>query len=167
VDLGRLPPPDDGAHLVDAMDAALNKAQIGHRVVVLGGGKVGLTLAQSLARDGHRVVIAEPEKRIGGDCSPTWKWRHKQWVDELKIETLTGTRATAIAKEGVQVRNETGETRRIEADTVIAAGPMVPNQDLWNDFQWMVDELHGAGDANVARDLTQAIHEGYRLGCRI
>jgi 2,4-dienoyl-CoA reductase (NADPH2) len=31
----------------------------------------------------------------------------------------------------------------------------------------MVDELHGAGDTVIARGLDAAIHEGYRLGCRI
>jgi 2,4-dienoyl-CoA reductase (NADPH2) len=31
----------------------------------------------------------------------------------------------------------------------------------------MVDELHGIGDAIMPRGLDQAIHEGYRLGCRL
>ena len=124
-------------------------------------------MAESLAQTGHEVTIIEPGFRIAQDCSPTWKWRHKQWVDDLGIETLTSTRTLAITKEGVEVENAQGETCMIEAGTVIAAGPVVPNQDLWMDFQWLADELHGAGDTNVARDLTQAIHEGYQLGCRI
>jgi 2,4-dienoyl-CoA reductase (NADPH2) len=31
----------------------------------------------------------------------------------------------------------------------------------------MIDELHGAGDAVIARDMNAAIHEGYRMGVRI
>jgi 2,4-dienoyl-CoA reductase (NADPH2) len=31
----------------------------------------------------------------------------------------------------------------------------------------MVDELHGAGDAVIARGMDAAIQEGYRMGVRI
>jgi len=55
----------------------------------------------------------------------------------------------------------------IAADVIIAASPIRPNQALFQDFQWMVDELHGTGDAMVPGDLTLAIHNGFRLGCRI
>ena len=50
---------------------------------------------------------------------------------------------------------------------IIAASPIRANQELFQDFQWMVDELHGTGDAMVPGDLTLAILNGYRLGCRI
>ena len=45
--------------------------------------------------------------------------------------------------------------------------PQHPGHDLFYEFQWMVDELHGGGDATVPRGLDAAIHEGYRLGVRI
>ncbi|MBI2313807.1 MAG: hypothetical protein HYU77_15015, partial [Betaproteobacteria bacterium] len=53
------------------------------------------------------------------------------------------------------------------ADTVIAAAPRRPNQELLHEFEWLIDELHVCGDAVAPRGLEQAIHEGYRLGCRI
>jgi len=55
----------------------------------------------------------------------------------------------------------------VETDMVVIAGPRKPNHDLFNEFQWMVDELHGAGDAVIPRGLEAAIHEGYRMGVRI
>ncbi len=47
------------------------------------------------------------------------------------------------------------------------SGPRLPNHDLFHEFEWMIDELHGAGDAVIARDMDAAIHEGFRLGVRI
>jgi 2,4-dienoyl-CoA reductase (NADPH2) len=50
---------------------------------------------------------------------------------------------------------------------VIAASPSRGNQELIADLEWSIDELHGCGDCLVPRGLTQAIHGGYRLGCRL
>jgi 2,4-dienoyl-CoA reductase (NADPH2) len=50
---------------------------------------------------------------------------------------------------------------------VIAASPRKSNQELFAQFEWMVDELHGCGDALMPRGIDAAIHEGYRLGCRV
>jgi 2,4-dienoyl-CoA reductase (NADPH2) len=88
-------------------------------------------------------------------------------VAELEIRTLTSTQLIAVSAEGAHVRNGKGEEIFLPADTVIVSTPRKPNHDLFHEFQWMVDELHGAGDALIARGLDSAIHEGYRLGCRI
>ena len=139
----------------------------GKRIVMIGGGKIGLTLAESLKKQGHDVVIVEEEKRIAGDVMPSFKWRHSAWIEELEIRTLTSSQLIAITDDGARVKNSKGEETFLPADTIIVSGPRKPNHDLFNEFQWMVDELHGAGDTVIARGLDAAIHEGYRLGCRI
>ncbi len=50
---------------------------------------------------------------------------------------------------------------------VIAASPSSGNHALIADLEWSIDEVYGCGDAMLPRGLTQAIHDGYRLGCRI
>jgi 2,4-dienoyl-CoA reductase (NADPH2) len=157
---------DAGDTLVDAMDVAAGRVQPGRRVVVLGAGKIGLTLAESLAQGGAEVTLVEPARRIAGDVSPTWKWRHNSWVRQLGVTTLTETRPLEIRAGGVAVANGEGE-RFLEADTVIAATPRQANQELLDGLEWMIDELYGCGDAIMPRGLDQAIHEGYRLGCRV
>jgi 2,4-dienoyl-CoA reductase (NADPH2) len=97
---------------------------------------------------------------------PSFKWRHSAWVEELEIRTLTLSRVTRVTAEGVHVANGKGETF-VPADTVIAAGPRKSNQEMFRDFEWMIDELHGCGDAIMPRGLDAAIQEGYRLGVRI
>ena len=49
----------------------------------------------------------------------------------------------------------------------IAAGPRKANQELFREFEWMIDELHGCGDALIPRGMDAAIADGYRLGVRI
>lgn len=65
------------------------------------------------------------------------------------------------------VLNDKGEESFVPADTVLLAASRKPAHDLLHEFEWMVDELHGIGDAVVPRGLEQAIQEGFRLGVRI
>ncbi len=161
-------PISEGAPVVDAFDVAKGKVKIkkGDSVAVVGGGKIGLTLAESLKERGYDVIIVDENRRLGHDVAPTWKWRHTSWIKELSIETVTGIKLLDISADGVKVLEEDKE-RVIAADTIIAAGPIRPNQGLFQDFQWMVDETHGTGDCMVPGDLTTAIHTGFRLGCRV
>ena len=167
VDLRALPAPEEEGLLVEAIDFALGKRRPGRRFVVLGGGKVGLTLAESLKSSGAEVVVVERERRVAGDVMPSWKWRHAAWIEELDIPTMTGCRVTRIAKAGVTVVDGKGSETTLPADTVIAASPVRGSQELFAELEWSIDELHGCGDAMVPRGLTQAIHDGYRLGCRL
>ncbi|MBW7860579.1 MAG: FAD-dependent oxidoreductase [Rhodocyclaceae bacterium] len=158
---------DGFERLVDALDLAHGKVAPGKRIVMVGAGKIGLTLAESLTTKGHEVVLVEEDKRIAGDVIPSFKWRHSAWVEELEIRTLTSTQLVAVTEDGARVRNAKGEESFLPADMVVVSGPRKPNHDLFQEFQWMIDELHGAGDAVIARGMDAAIHEGYRMGVRI
>jgi 2,4-dienoyl-CoA reductase (NADPH2) len=65
------------------------------------------------------------------------------------------------------VRNAKGVDSFVEADSVIQADGATPAHALFHEFEWMVDELHGVGDAVIPRGLEQAIQEGFRLGVRL
>jgi 2,4-dienoyl-CoA reductase (NADPH2) len=67
----------------------------------------------------------------------------------------------------VKVRNAKGQEITVPADTVIQADGIAPAHSLLHEFEWMVDELHGVGDAMIPRGLEQAIHDGFRLGVRL
>jgi 2,4-dienoyl-CoA reductase (NADPH2) len=159
---------DGHARMVDALAVAHGRANVGARVVVIGGGKIGLTLAESLRK--HRnaeVTVVESQKRIAADVKPSFKWRHAAWVDELGIACLTSSTLVAVDAEGVTVRDGKGQEIRVPADTVIQADGIAPAHALLHEFEWMVDELHGIGDAMIPRGLEQAIQDGFRLGVRL
>lgn len=158
---------DGRERIVDALDVAAGRVEAGKRVLVLGGNKVGLTLAESLRKRGAEVTIAEPGRRVAEDVMPTFKWRHAAWLEELEIRVLTQVRLEQVTAENAVLVDAKGARTEIPADTVIAAGPRRANQELFGEFEWMVDELHGCGDALMPRGLDAAIHEGYRLGVRI
>ena len=163
-----LPEPTQSGLMVDALDVVADETKTGQRVVVLGGGKIGLTLAESLKQTyGREVTVVEADKRIAGDVMPSFKWRHTAWIEELGIPVRTSAKVLAIGDGGVKIRNAQREEEFLPADTVIAAVARRPNQELFHELERMIDELHGCGDSLVPRGLTQAIHDGFRLGARI
>ncbi len=167
IDRDRLQSIAGAERLLDATEVAHGRVPTGREIVVIGAGKIGLVVAEALAHKGAKVTIVEREKRIAGDVMPSFKWRHSAWVDELGITTVTQARVVKVTADGVHIVAERGGERVIPADTVIAAAPRRPNQELFHEFEWMIDELHGCGDALVPRGLDAAIHEGFRLGARL
>jgi 2,4-dienoyl-CoA reductase (NADPH2) len=167
-DRSRMAHVEGAERMIDALDVAHGRTQVGARVVVVGGGKVGLTLAESLRkRDKATVTVIEADKRIAGDVKPSFKWRHASWVEELGIPCLTSTTLLKVSEAGVTVRNAKGVESFVEADSVVLAAGAAPAHALFHEFEWMVDELHGVGDALIPRGLEQAIQDGFRLGVRL
>ncbi|MBI2815312.1 MAG: FAD-dependent oxidoreductase [Acidobacteria bacterium] len=139
----------------------------GDRVVVLGGERIGLVAAEYLATRGKDVTLVEVGKRLGEDVLATFKWRHAAWVKELKIKTLTNTRAKEIKPEGVLIADNDGHEVLLSADTVILAIPRKSRQQLINDLEFVSDELYAIGDAIKPRSMHNAIRDGYLIGIRI
>ncbi|MEJ2716576.1 MAG: FAD-dependent oxidoreductase [Deltaproteobacteria bacterium] len=162
-------PGADGQNVHDAWNILSNGdlTSLGTNVVVLGGGKVGLTVAEVLAEQGKKPVIVEPQKRVDLDVSMTFKWRHNTLVKQLAIGVYTEAEALAIENGSVKIRDKDGAEKSLPADTVILAGPLEPNQKLVSELEYFCDELYVVGDAMIPRSLYNAIHEGYKLGTRI
>jgi 2,4-dienoyl-CoA reductase (NADPH2) len=62
IDMLALPAPEAPGILVSAQDVALGRVPPARKLVVIGGGKVGLTLAESLKSSGYEVTVIEREK---------------------------------------------------------------------------------------------------------
>ena len=153
--------------MAEAVLREANYSQIGERVVILGGGKVGLTLAETLAREGKKVVIVEADKRVDYDVSATFKWRHSALVKELGITVYAEAGLLRLAKDKVVLRDKDGAEVTLTADAVVLAGPRKPIQNLAHELEYSCDELYVIGDAMIPRNLYNAIHEGFKIGARI
>jgi len=159
----------DAENVLNASKVLINEDvfKIGQNVVVLGGGKIGLTVAEVLSKQGKKVAIVESNPRVDFDVSMTFKWRHAGLVKELGIQVYAEAEALAIESGAVQIRNKEGQEKSLPADTVVLAGPLQPNQNLVRDLEYFCDELYAVGDAMTPRSLYNAIHEGYKIGIRI
>lgn len=144
-----------------------NVANSGPHVVILGGGKIGLTVAEVLAEQGRKPVIVEANKRVDFDVSTTFKWRHSALVKKLNIGVFTQAKPLSIESGSVKIRDNEGAEHDLPADVVILAGPVRSRQELATELEYFCDELYLIGDAMVPRSLYNAIHDGFKIGSRI
>ncbi|MHB8764734.1 MAG: oxidoreductase [Deferrisomatales bacterium] len=149
------------------MDGGLDDNEVGERVVVVSSERIGLVTAEYLAASGKRVTLLEAGKQWGRDLGITFRWRHKQWLDELGVRVLTQTQPLGAEGDGVRVRLATGQEEVIGADTLLFAGPRRSEQDLLLSCEYLCDEIYILGDAVAPRDMHNAIRDGYRLGVRV
>lgn len=159
----------DRESIFDVYDLLSNgdMAKVGQNVVLLGGGKMGLICAEVLATQGKTPVIVEGNQRVDFDVPITFEWRHADLVKELGIKVYTEAEPSAIESGAVCIRDKNEEEMVLPADSVILAGPRVPNQNLVNELEYFCDELYVVGDAMIPRNLYNAIHDGYKVGVRI
>lgn len=77
------------------------------------------------------------------------------------------TNPLEVTGKGLLLKDEKGDQRLIEAETIIIAGPRKSKQELSSMLEYLCDELYMVGDAIQPRFIINAIHEGYRLGARL
>jgi 2,4-dienoyl-CoA reductase (NADPH2) len=168
----RVPRFDDaaagGLEVVSLEEALIDDAvEPGARVAILSGERAGLVTAEHLAQKGCRVSLIEEGKRVGTDVSITFIWRHRAWLEEMDVQVLTGHRLAGVEGGRLRLTGPGGEEVGVEVDVLIQAGPRRSCQDLAGPFSNLADELYLIGDAVMPRSITEAIHEGYKLGLRI
>ena len=163
-DLGRKKYP---ANVLNSYDVLEEKVQVGQRVVVIGGERMGLVCAEYLAALGKQVTIVETSKRLGEDVIPTFKWRHTAWVKEYGIETMTSAKVKEFRADAVVVVNAEGAECVLPADSIIVAGPRESRQELINALEFSADEQYIVGDAVRPRAAHNAIRDGHLIGLRI
>jgi len=156
---------------VTADDVLLEKVRVGERVVVVGGGLVGVELALYLAKQGKEVTVVEALPEIARDLEPISKIALTRvrgpWPEGLlwkyNITILTSTPVVEVKKDGVVVLREMLKLETIPADTVILAVGRVSNIDseTLEAAKRIAREVYVIGDAKNPRKVIDAIHEGF------
>jgi len=188
-------PPIPGSelpHVVQAWELLRGELQTGQRVVIIGGGAVGVETALLLAEQGtlpaevlkfllvHRaeepeelrrlattgskqVTIVEMLDKLGGNFGRTTRWTMLQDLKRYSVASRTATRVLAITPEGVVVANGDGSELLPADSVVLAVGTRADNP-----LQAVCEELgipcRLVGDAGKPGQALDAIHQGDRVG---
>jgi 2,4-dienoyl-CoA reductase (NADPH2) len=191
-------PPIPGRELdlvVQSWDVLARQARTGQRVVVVGGGAVGVETALALAEKGtlsgealkfllvhgaepadellrqairgtREVVLVEMLDKVGSNFGKTTRWGMLQDLQRFGIRSLTASRALEITAEGLRIEND-GQVEEIPADTVVLAVGTRPHNPLQ---EWLVRKgipFKVAGDARQVGMAIDAIHQGFAAGREI
>lgn len=155
------------AKVVTAVNVLLGKRETGESVVVVGGGLVGCETALYLAQKGKKLTIVEILDSVMRDMCIQNRAHLLQLLADAKVEILTETKVLEITDEGITIADKHGKRSTLEADTVVLAVGLKPNEKLLKSLTDKVPEVYAIGDCVEPRIVINAIWEGFHTARQI
>ena len=188
-------PGSDLPHVVQAWDVLAEKVITEQRVVIIGGGSVGVETALLLVGQGtlsgeelkfllihqtepieelyrlattgnKQVTLIEMIDKLGVNFGKSTRWSMLQDVKRSVINTHTQAKVLEITSSGVIIE-QAGQHQEVPADTVVLA----VGTRAHNPLQKNAAELHipcqVVGDAKQPAMVFDAIHQGFAAGQRL
>jgi len=142
---------------------------LGHRVVIIGADLVALELAEFLAARGRLVSVLEADKTIAPELGNKRKTEHMDRLDRLGVTVHVRAAVDQIAPDGVDFTPYGGSSRRLAADSVVVAGNLQPNTELYEKLVAALPNaaVHAAGDCTGLGLIRKATEDGARAACAI
>jgi 2,4-dienoyl-CoA reductase (NADPH2) len=109
---------------------------------------VGVELAEFLVERGREVVVLEESKSFAAEMAPPRRWRVLDGLRERGVRLLAGVQVEAIEDRGVVLAGGDGESRVVEADSVILATGVQANTELSEAIASLGLEVHALGDCS-------------------
>lgn len=137
---------------------------LGKRVTIVGGGLVGLELAEFLAERGREVTVLEASRDLGTELSIVRRWRVLDHLKQLAVNIVTNAQVTHIDARAVhyQVKEE---NLSCTADTVIMATSITTDKNLADALTNAgFDQVNVIGDSNDVAYIEGALSSGYQAG---
>ncbi len=136
---------------------------IGKRVVVVGGGLVGVELAEFLAERGRTVTVLEPGDKLGVEMAHPRRARALFEARAHGVELVTGAELEAIHPGRVDYR--VGErSQSVDADHVVLASGVVPDPTVADRLAAAGLDVHVVGDAGEVGYIQGAVRSGHLVG---
>jgi flavanone/flavanol-cleaving reductase len=134
----------------------------------IGGGQVGCEIALHLARIGKDVTVIEMPDGLAPDATVTHRTELLQKLDAEKLlNTLTGSRCTAVTETGIVYADKTGKKRTVAAGNVILATGMRAKKQEAEAFRASAGRFVSIGDCVCAATVEYAIRSAFYAAVQI
>ncbi|MDP8206899.1 MAG: FAD-dependent oxidoreductase [Candidatus Electryonea clarkiae] len=148
-------------------DVLLNKRDTGQRVLVVGGGMIGLETAEYLADKGKDVTVVEILDEVAGDMEPITRKLLLKSLKSKDVVIRTKTTIQGILKGTVSAKSKNGDLILGEFDTVVIATGVVPENSFEKELRAAGIEFQSIGDAKQPRNIIEAVIEGFEVGKQV
>jgi NADPH-dependent 2,4-dienoyl-CoA reductase/sulfur reductase-like enzyme len=154
------------SHVITARNVLLGKAITDDPVVILGGGQVGLEVAEFLAEKQKKVAVIEVENEVGRGMPSVSKFPLLRRLEELGVTIWRKAKTRKIINREMIIEYR-GSERRLKAHTIVIAVGTEPNRTLFDKTKVRGVEVYVIGDAAQPRRILEAVHEGLLTATKI
>ena len=136
---------------------------IGKQIVIIGGGLVGLELAEFLAERGRAVTVLEPGAYLGLPMAMPRRWTAVVKATEHGVVLTRNATVTEITPSEVHYVLD-GEPHAVAATDVIVASEVTSDAELANALRSAGLTVEVVGDAADVGYIEGAMHSAHRVG---
>lgn len=160
-------PGSDLPHVLSGWRVIAGLETAGQTCVVVGGGLVGIEVADYLADQGKKVIMIVRSEMLKKAVHADRVY-YLDRVAELNIEVLSNMELLAVGPDWVEIRPE-GRVRRTlhDIDSVIFCTGYASRKAETDSLEGLGIAVHYAGDVGGPRKFFQAIEEGTLTALRI
>lgn len=143
----------NGRNVMFAAEAANREAELGKKLVIIGGGEIGVEIGIHLARKGHDVTVVEMLGILSPESVPVHfrSMFEKTWEEQEGFHYILNARCTGIRDTCVTYADKEGDEHSIEADNVLLAAGLKANSEIALPFftgharTWMIGSCDTPG----------------------
>lgn len=127
-----------------------HEAELGHRVVVVGGSETGVETALYLSHAGHNVTLLSRQRKLAKDAQPVHyiETLRDTWERDPNFHYHTNASTTQIGDGFVCFTQPDGRTERVACDDIVLCGGVESVRDDYFAYA----ELFEAGAVQLAGD---------------
>lgn len=155
---------------------------VGQKVVVIGGGLVGLELAEFLAVRGRSITVLEEGPKLGLEMAHPRRWRVLDDLRQHGVELISEASVESIGKKGVSYSvtssepgasdtpdesNERSVSKAVAADTVILAIGLGANSEVMKALAGTGIPMREIGDVTGVGYLEGAMRDGFHAALEL
>lgn len=154
-----------GIPVVQAIDVLGGKVQAGNRVLIIGGGLVGLETAEFLSSQMRSATIVEMCDDIGNGIKDSIKSFILKNLSDNGVEIVTGAKVEKFTTDGAVCATNAGELVLNGYDMVLLAMGTKSFNPLEEELKGAVKELHVIGDACtfLNKTIAAAVDSGAKV----
>ncbi|WP_438720474.1 FAD-dependent oxidoreductase [Enterococcus sp. AZ103] len=158
-------PGSDKFEMIHATEVYQHPEQVGKKAIMIGGGLMGCEVALHLAEAGVDVTVLKLQTGLAVDSNRIHQAALFEMMDKMAdlVHSQTQVQVTEVTESGVTYLDAEGQAHSLEADTVIYAVGMKPNEKIVEEIRswdgW--ESFMPIGDCTGASVVRKAVHTGY------
>lgn len=159
----------DGSNIYFAQEAFKYPERLGKKVVVIGGGEVGVECGMNLANKGHEVTVLEMRGKLAADSTLIhyYSMFEEAWKAIPTFGSIVNATVARVEDGKVFYKDAEGNEQAVEADSIVVSAGMRANTDEALSFYGLAPEFYMIGDCKKAATVQQAMRSAFSTASRI